>query len=217
MIEQPTRIIRWVIILCLAFICLSGCTLNSITAQQEKATGLWEELIGGKSFGQSFVSVRNNLYLIDLSTATYSRVNSAPVIFSLKNNPQDIATIFSIELTGSEIQNDRPTSIVFPPIPDSAGKSFYFSIESPEATPGNAITVYANEKNQYVDGSAYQNNQMVSGDLVFTAYSHETFTCLGVLRDIESRVANDVPFFIFFAALILTVCVILVLSFRRST
>ena len=217
MIEQPTRNIRWVIILYLAFICLSGCTLNSNTAQQEKATGLWDELISGMSFGQSFISVHDNLYRIDLSTATYSRVNSAPVIFSLKNDPQDIATILSIELTGSEIQNDRPTSIIFPPIPDSAGKSFYFSIESPDATPGNAITVYANEKNQYADGSAYQNNHMVSGDLVFTAYSRKTFSFLGVLRDIESRVAKDVPFFIFFAGLIFTVCVILVLSFRRPT
>jgi hypothetical protein len=216
MLKKTTRNIGWVIILCLGLICLSGCTLDSITAQQAKATGLWDELIGGTSFGQSFISVRNNLYRIDLSTATFSRVNSAPVIFSLKNNPQDTTTIFSIVLPGPDIQNQRPTTIVFPPISDSAGKSFYFSIESPEAAPGNAITVYANELDQYANGSAYRNNQVVSGDLAFTAYSREPFTVLGVLGDIASRAAQDVPFFICFGMLILAVCVGLVLSFRRT-
>lgn len=217
MLNRPTRNIHWVIILCLALISLSGCTLDNISAQQEKATGLWDELIGGTSFGQSFISVSNNLYRIDLSTATFSRVNTAPVIFSLKNNPQDTTTIFSIEIPGPDIQNERPTSIEFPLILDSASKSFYFTIESPESNPGNAITVYANEQDQYSDGSAYRNNQVVGGDLVFTAYSRENFTFLGVLQDIASRAAQDVPFIIFWGILILVVCVGLVLSFRRLT
>jgi hypothetical protein len=217
MIKKTTRNIGWVIILCFGLIYLSGCTLDSITAQQEKATGLWDELIGGTSFGQSFVSAHNNLYRIDLSTATYSRVNTAPVIFSLKNNPQDTTTIYSVELPGLEIQNERPTSFVFPPITDSAGKSFYFSIESPTATPGNAITVYANEQNIYTDGSAYRNQQAVSGDLAFTAYSRENFIFLGVLRDIVSRAVKDMSFLICWGMLILVVSVGLVLSFHRAT
>lgn len=217
LLTNPTRNRNWLTFLFLALIFLSGCTLDNITAQQVKATGLWDELTGGTSFGQTFISVSNNLYRIDLSTATYARVNTASVIFSLKYNPQDPTTILSFELLGSEIQNERPTSFIFPPIADSAGKSYYFSIESPEATHGNAITVYANEQDQYSDGSAYRNNQVASGDLVFTAYSRENFTFTGVFSNILSRARQDMPFFIFWGILILAVCVGLILSFRRTT
>jgi len=210
------RKIRAGILLILALVCISGCTLDRITAQQVKATGLWEELIGGETFGQSLVAERDNLYRIDLSTATFARVNSAPVIFYLKDNPLADTAIRSITLPGPEIQNDRPTSFVFEPIPNSAGKSFYFAIESPEATPGNAITVYASEYDQYPRGDAYRNTHIVNGDLVFTAYSRESYTFSSILRGTASRVAQDVPFFIFYGALILAVMVGLALTIRKG-
>jgi len=210
------RKIRGGILLFLITVCISGCTLDRVTAQQGKATGLWEELVGGKTFGQSFVSDLDNLYRIDLSTATFSRVNSAPVIFYLKDSPQANTAIRSITLPGPEIQNDRPTSFVFEPITSSAGKSFYFVIESPEATPGNAITVYASEYDQYPRGEAYRNTQIVNGDLAFTAYSREPFTFSSILRGTTSRAAQDVPFFIFYGALILAVIVGLILTIRKG-
>ena len=179
-----------------------GCTLDSIAAQQERATGLWDELVGGETFGQSFVSARDNLYRIDLSTATYARTNSAPVILHLQSNPEATTDIISVTLPGPEIQNERPTSILFPPLPNSQGRSLFFYIESPEGMPGEAITVYANGHDQYTDGGAYRNGQAVAGDLVFTAYSRETFAFTIVLRDFFSRAGQDVPFFVCYAILI---------------
>lgn len=210
------RKIRCGILLLLTIVCISGCTLDRIAAQQVKASGLWDELIGEKTYGQSFVSERDNLYRIDLSTATFSRVNYAPVIFYLKDSPQANTAIRSITLPGPEIQNDRPTSFVFEPIPNSAGKSFYFAIESPEATPGNAITVYASEYDQYPRGNAYRNTQIVNGDLAFTAYSRESYIFSSILRGTAPKVAQDVPFFILYGALILAVIVGLVLTIRKG-
>jgi hypothetical protein len=215
---------RFVWGLCLLFLCLSGCTLDNIAARQEKATGLWEELTGGKTFGQSFICTRNNLYRIDLSTATYARINTSPVIFHLRSaSPSTsegaetfVATdILTITLPGPEVQNDRPTSFVFPPLHDSKDKAFYFLIESPEGAPGNAITVYVNEYDQYLAGTAYRNGQPVAGDLAFTAYSQETFTFSGVIQDFLSRVTQDVPFFTCYCALLLLVCICLFLSLRH--
>lgn len=202
------------IIFFLVLFCLSGCTFDRIAAQQVKATGLWDELVMGETFGQSFVSSRDNLYKIELSTATFARVNSRLVIFRLKNSPQASTDIRSTTLLGQEIQNERPTPIVFGPIPDSAGKSYYFYIESPEATLGNAITVYSNDHNQYIEGSAYRNHQVVNGDLAFTAYSRETFTFSGILRNLISQAAQDLSFFLCYGSLILVVCVSLILSIR---
>ena len=198
--------VGWGLILALTLVSLAGCTLDQIAAQQEKATGLWDELDGGETFGQSFVSSRDNLYRIDLSTATFARTNSAPVIFHLRSSPGVSTDIFSTTVPGPEIQNERPTSILFPPLRDSRGGSYYFYLESPEAMPGNAITVYANVHDQYPDGSAYRNGQVVTGDLAFTAYSRETFAFSRVLDDFLSRVAQDLTFFLCYGILVLGLC-----------
>lgn len=212
---KAKRSIRLGLAISLALISLSGCTLDNIAARQEKATDLWDELVGGETFGQSFVCTRDNLYRIDLSTATYARTNSAPVTFHLQGSPEESTDIVSITLPGSEIQNERPTSIVFPPLPDSQGRSYYFYIESPEGTPGDVITVYANAHDQYADGTAYRNGQAVAGDLVFTAHSRQAFTFPGVWHDFLSRFAQDKPFLVCYGILILGVCAGLFVSLCR--
>ncbi len=200
----------------LTLITLSGCTLNNIAAQQGEATELWGELVGGEVFGQSFVSTRDNLYRIDLGTATFARANSAPVIFHLQSGPLASPDIVSATLPGAAIQNDRPTVIEFTPLMDSMDKTYYFFIESPEAEPGNAITVYANGYDQYAAGSAYRNGRAVAGDLVFTAYNRETFSFSGVLHELLSRVVRDVSFLVWWGLLTLGVCAGLVACSLRG-
>ena len=115
--------IRFGLIISLVLVGLSGCTLDNIAARQSEATGLWSELVGGETFGQSFVCTRDNLYRIDLGTATYARVNSGAVTFRLQSSTKASTDIVSITLPGPDIQNERPTSFVFPPLPDSRGKT----------------------------------------------------------------------------------------------
>jgi hypothetical protein len=202
------------LVLVLALVSLSGCTLDQIAAQQEKATGLWEELTGGQSYGQTFRSTHDNLYRIDLSTATYARINTAPVILHLRSSPQAATDIASMTLPGPEIQNERPTTFQFPPLADSGDKAYYFYIEAPGATAGNAITVYANAADRYLDGAAFRDGQAVEGDLAFTAYSRQSYSPAGVSHGFLSRLAQDVPFLLCYGLLILTVCALLVLTLR---
>jgi hypothetical protein len=185
--------------------------LDSIAAQQEEATGLWDELVAGETFGQSFVCTRDNLYRVDLGTATYARTNSASVIFHLQESPRASTDIISVTISGPEIQNDRPTSITFPPLSNSQNQSYYFYIESPQAVTGDAITVYANEHDQYPEGTAYRNGQPVAGDLIFSAYSQEKYTFAGVWGDFMSRVQEDIPFFTCYGVLLLFVTTSLVI------
>jgi hypothetical protein len=210
------RFVSCGLVFALTLISLSGCTLDQIAAEQEKATGLWDEMVAGEAFGQSFLSSHDNLYRIDLSTATYARTNSAPVIFHLQDDPGASQDILYVTLPGSGIQNERPTSIRFPPLPDSGGKFYYFYIESPEGTPGDAITVYANAQDRYAAGSAYRNHQAVPGDLAFTAYSRETFVFSNVLGDFLSRAAQDLPFFLCYSIVVLGLCAGMILTFWRG-
>lgn len=206
----------WAIIACVLLVGLAGCTLDNVAARQEKTTGLWDELVSGETYGQSFVCAQDHLYRIDLSTATYARVNSAPVILHLQMSPETNTDILTVTLPGPEIQNERPTVFEFPPLPDSRGKPYYFYIESSGALPGDAITVYANANDQYAGGTAYRNGQAVDGDLVFTAYSRQTFTLSGVLRDFVSRVSQDVPFFAVYGVLILGAAIGLLTAMRHK-
>lgn len=201
--------------LLLVSLLLSSCTLDNTAAQQDKATGLWGELVGGETFGQSFMSTRDNLYRIDLGTATYARPNTAPVIFHLRASPLSDGDIVTLTLPASEIQNDRPTTIEFKPLKDSAGKTFYLSIESPEATPGNAITVYANSYDQYPDGTAYRSGQPVGEDLAFTAYSQEKYTPASVWGVLTRRVRQDIGFSVCYGAVLLAVLAFLIVFFCK--
>jgi len=168
--------------------------LDNTVAEQQGATGLWEELLDGESYGQSFVSTRDNLYRIDLGTATYARTNTAPVSLRLLTESVERTEIVSVTVPGPEVQNERPTSFIFPPQPDSAGKRYYFYIESPGATPGNAITLYANSNDQYKEGTAFRNGQAVTGDLAFTAYSQDLYTFSEIVRGFWVRFVQDRAF-----------------------
>lgn len=203
------------IVLLLALVSLSGCSLDRIAAQQEDATGLWDELLRGESFGQTFVSAHDNLYRVDLSTATYARVNSAPVIFHLQRSPGATTDILTLTLPGAAIQNERPTSFTFPPLSDSRGQSYYFYISSPDATAGDAITVYAHAGDLYPGGTAYRNGQAAPGDLAFTAFSRETFTAAGILRDFGERIVQDPFFFAGYGLLLVAVGLAAFLFGRR--
>jgi hypothetical protein len=192
---------------------ISGCTLLSINTQQEKATELLPELVSESTYGQVFLSSRNNLSRIDLGTATYGRNNSARVIFHLREGLNSSVDVFTTTLQGGQIENDRPTTIVFPVIKASAGKEYYFFLESPNATKGNAISVYANATNTLINGNMVINGELQDKDLVFTAYSSETYTFIDLFTIFLFRAKQDPFFFAFYTVLILVVFGFLIKSF----
>ena len=134
------------IALILVVFLLAGCNFQAVEIQQEQASGLAGELLEGHSFGQTFTSQHDGLSRIDLYTATYARENTQPVIFRISSAPGEQGeALLRLELPAAQISNSGPTVITFPPLPDTAGKRLYFSIESPVATAGDAITMYREE------------------------------------------------------------------------
>ena len=196
---------------------LTGCTLTTVEVLQEQASGLAGELTDGTSFGQTFLVRHNNLYRLDLYTATYARQNTHPVIFHLKEGPDDRQDLIRIELAASQISNSGPTVITFPPLRDAAYKTFYFYIESPGSSPGDAITVYREEKDVYPDGTMYVNGQPTGGDMAFIAYTQETFGLKEIWADFYSRASQDSPFFTFYGIIIsIVITALIILSFWRT-
>jgi hypothetical protein len=207
--------------LTLIIVLLCGCTISGTDIEQEEATGLAGELLDGHSYGQTFKLQNNGLYRIDLYTATYARENTHPVIFHILNSPTEGAgqDLVRLEIPADQISNSGPTIINFPPLSETAGKSLYFFIESPGAAPGDAITVYRNDKDVYPDGQMFVDGQPTDGDLAFIAYTREAFTAGDIWKDFYSRASQDKPFFTFYCSLLALVLLALigVLIWRTRT
>lgn len=143
---------------------LDRVTLNEGNRLAQVSPG---ELYGGAHFGQTFVASHPDLFRIEVVMSTYGRRNTHNVIFHLKEDVASQTDLVSITLNANDVRDEAWQSFSFPPMPDSAGKSFYFYLESPESEPGNAVTVMGREGNPYPGGQAFVSGQPVPGDMAF--------------------------------------------------
>jgi hypothetical protein len=131
------------------------------------------EIVKGMEIGQTFYCNNDNLARIKVMLATYNRENHQDVIFHLKKSPDSEEDIYTEKFNASEVIDNAYRSFDFPPIPDSKGKTFYFSLESPQSNNRDAITVWAVSENKYNMGQIYINRKKIDGDLRFITYFYE--------------------------------------------
>lgn len=128
------------------------------------------EIYGGMKVGQTFYSPLPNMNEIDVILATYARSNSKDVIFHLRNSPDSKIDIETITVNARQIRDNTYHKFKFSPIKDSANKSYYFFIESPDSVPGDAITLWSSNGDSYSAGTEYFNSISVARDLTFNVY-----------------------------------------------
>ncbi len=131
------------------------------------------EIIGGREIGQTFYCTHDHLARIQVMLATFSRENHHEVIFHLKKSPAAKEDIYTERFNASSVVDNAYRSFDFPSIPDSKGKWFYFSFESPESRKGDAITIWANSGDGYDNGSLYIDLKKSEGDLRFITYYYK--------------------------------------------
>jgi hypothetical protein len=127
------------------------------------------EISGSRIVGQSFMANGNGLTRIDIKMATYARTNTKDVTFYLReaNSTEDLARV---KINAQQIKDNSFHHFEFDPIPDSNGKSYILSIQSPESKPGNSITVWYSTNDVYPNGTALVNSTPIEGDLSFRVY-----------------------------------------------
>lgn len=130
------------------------------------------EIYGSIQQGQTFVATAANLQQVDLLLATYARTNHQEVIFHLKTRPDTPEELVRISIPASQIVDNQWASFTFTPIKDSAGRSFYFYLESPSSRHGDAITIWSTKGDNYPIGQRYLNGKPVEGDLAFRAIAN---------------------------------------------
>lgn len=195
----------WLLFLLLLGGLTSGCTVTHVDIEQEQANGLAGELVDGTSFGQTFSVPFDGLYRIDLYTATYARPNTKPVLFVITKGMNDTQALAQVVLQPDQISNSGPTVITFNPISNVAKQPLYFSVSSPGSLPGDAITVYRNDKDVYTGGHMVVDGQTVIGDIAFIAYTQGQFSASTLWKDISIRMEQDTAFFTWYLILIATI------------
>jgi len=170
------------------------------------------EIHSSITVGQTFLCTENNLNRIDVLLATYARINTEDVIFHLRewNSSQDLVKIV---VNAKEIKDNSYHVFRFEPIRDSRGKMYYFFIESPNSTPGNAITVWYSTEDVYENGVTYLNHKPVSGDLHFRVYCKSNINL--VISNFTSRIQQDKPFFMFYFLLLILILSIIIIYVKN--
>lgn len=128
-----------------------------------------QEVKGDRLIGQTFVAALPGLHRIDVLLFDRGRRNTHDVTFHLREGPEASADIVSLTFNASEVRGREWVDFSFPPLPDSAGKTYYFYFSSPDSGDGDAIAVGGIQVNLYPDGLAYLSSTPASADLAFRA------------------------------------------------
>ncbi|PWB56949.1 MAG: hypothetical protein C3F06_00200 [Candidatus Methanoperedenaceae archaeon] len=142
-----------------------------VDAAQIKREQPGDEIYGNDNKGQTFKARESNMSGIEVSLFNFNKQNNKTVIFHLKETPDSSSDIFRHEFLSSEVVNNSGYLFHFPTIENSSGKSFYFYLDSPESTQGNAISVWTALKDPYKDGTAWTNERSINEkDLAFKVF-----------------------------------------------
>lgn len=165
-------VFTWVA-LALGLVIVAYSALNQIQMPietQDTHTESVGQIVSGETVGQTFLARYNHLHRIDIFMGTYARPNTREVIFHLKTAPDAPDDVLTLPFNASEVEDYAYRSFTFSPIPDSAGRTFYFCVESPSSVEGDAITIWMQPRDLYLQGMMFRNGVPAGGDLHFQAY-----------------------------------------------
>jgi hypothetical protein len=127
------------------------------------------DLVGEVQLGQRFVAPRAELHRIDVLMYGYFRHNTQPVTFHLRKaefEQDEVTTTFNAD----EVWGWRWVPFRFGPLADSEGQTYYFFLESPTSTPGDALTMGGVAGDLYPNGTAMINGKSAFADAAFRTF-----------------------------------------------
>lgn len=191
---------KLLIIVTSAFL-FSGC--NRLDSHQPR-TNIRQPFDEAERIAQSFVSSDDNLNIVAICIRNNARILS-PLVFNLYEATSSSTVIRSISINAGNIDNLDCTKFQFAPIPDSQGNTYVAEIYAPESDIyRNGVYVEAYTTNDYLQGTAFQDNIPLEMDLHFKTFFKQDF---GVVISSESkkllmRIFQDKGFFVIYIALL---------------
>lgn len=122
-------------------------------------------LVPGHSFGQTFVAEHDGLSRVELMVATYAaKLPSGKVVLHLCDYPDIQDEIASAALTASTIKDNSYVALQFAPIRNSAGKTYYFYLETRDIPAKYALTVWRSNSDVYSGGRFFVDGHAQNSD-----------------------------------------------------
>jgi hypothetical protein len=159
-------------------------------------------LDGANTIGQTFVSHFPGLHALQVRwilSQDFVASSQARITLHLRDREDDRSDIATASLGLNELQNNGFSKFVFPSIPDSAGKSFYFFLElSPDAITRGSLSAWASDDDNYPDGKMYLNGVATDRDLDLRSfYQPDGLFLLGALRVAVGRYGSGLAVALF--------------------
>jgi glycosyltransferase involved in cell wall biosynthesis len=145
---------------------LPGGRARPVTVEGEQRFAL-PELIAGHSHGQRFVAERAGLCGVELQVATFTRLNTGYLVIHLRPSPGTQDDIAQVKVPVVSVRDGGFFRFHFPPIANSAGRSFYVVAEAPHAVPGDAVTLWARLPQPDEPSGRYEDGIPATGHLVY--------------------------------------------------
>lgn len=173
---------------------------------QTRGNNLYQ-LYGDKTVGQTFLANEDNLNIIILDLKNAALKNQEPIYFHLED-AEASRSLREIEISGLNVGDPSSVRFQFEPVPDSAGKTYFFYLESPTSTEKDAIEIYYSSQDMYSGGVMVVDNQETKGELRFTSFYYPGSKMILIretINDFASRFFTDKAFVFFYLILLVVV------------
>ncbi len=199
---------------------ISGCVQVPITGQWDYGVRQ-VPLYGDRRFGQDFYVTDRNLTRVDIffypskllegkmkdreRREAMGNLKGKNIIVKIYSLP-DRLKVAQFKFPSRAVRESKMYAFVFDPVADSKRQRFYFDVEAPGLTAGQAVSVRLTGIDRYKDGQAYINNvAQKDADLGFQTFIDMTASQL--FHSIFARLTTDINFLIFWIALVFLVFV----------
>lgn len=167
--------------------------VRTVSGQADTSLG---EIVAGVSVSQTFQATEPNLARIEVLLSTYGRQNTMPLLLSLREYPSvDAPPLRRVEARPDTIRDNSYHAFEFAPIPDSSGRAFLLTLESPGAVTGDAFTALIGQCDCYPEGALIlQGESQRQLDLAFRlGYKNRQLT--SVSGELLDRMSQYKPWF----------------------
>jgi hypothetical protein len=103
------------------------------------------EIFGSKTVEAIVKPSEDNWHKIKIGFATYNRRNTGELVVHIKDSSNSLKDLATVKIDESLVSNSKWYMAEFPSIAGSKNKSFYVSVNSPNSSSGNAVTVRSSD------------------------------------------------------------------------
>jgi hypothetical protein len=149
----------------------SGVLIPDVQVIRASATIPAGPLVPGRTFGQTFISGGNGLTKVEVLIATYTKIIPQGVLLiRLRSGSDQTEDLAQVSVPAASVKDNSYFGLEFPPIRDSAGKTYYILIETRGIPPGYAFTVWRSDTDVYSPGSFYIDGRPQPQDICFRTF-----------------------------------------------